>query len=103
MQPGVVLDELRAAARPHGLTFGPDPSTHNRCTLGGMIGNNACGSHSVAWGKTVDNVHALDVLTYGGERLRAGRRATGHRPRSRTRCGSWRPGSATRSAPASRT
>jgi FAD/FMN-containing dehydrogenase/Fe-S oxidoreductase len=73
VQPGVVLDALREAARPHGLTFGPDPSTHNRCTLGGMIGNNACGSHSVAWGKTVDNVHALDVLTYRGERLEVGR------------------------------
>jgi FAD/FMN-containing dehydrogenase/Fe-S oxidoreductase len=73
VQPGLVLDKLRDAARPHGLTFGPDPSTHNRCTLGGMIGNNACGSHSVAWGKTVDNVHALDVLTYRGERLELGR------------------------------
>ncbi|MCW2716366.1 FAD-binding and (Fe-S)-binding domain-containing protein [Pseudonocardia sp.] len=72
VQPGLVLDKLRDAARPHGLTFGPDPSTHNRCTLGGMIGNNACGSHSVAWGKTVDNVHALDVLTYAGERLELG-------------------------------
>ncbi|NMH95027.1 FAD-binding oxidoreductase [Pseudonocardia bannensis] len=72
VQPGLVLDTLRDAARPHGLTFGPDPSTHNRCTLGGMIGNNACGSHSVAWGKTVDNVHALDVLTYRGERLSLG-------------------------------
>ncbi len=78
VQPGVVLDTLRDAARPHGLTFGPDPSTHNRCTLGGMIGNNACGSHSVAWGKTVDNVHALDVLTYSGERL-----ALGNAPRGR--------------------
>jgi FAD/FMN-containing dehydrogenase/Fe-S oxidoreductase len=75
VQPGLVLDTLRDAARPHGLTFGPDPSTHNRCTLGGMIGNNACGSHSVAWGKTVDNVHALDVLTYRGERLQLGRGA----------------------------
>ncbi|WP_214364745.1 FAD-binding and (Fe-S)-binding domain-containing protein [Pseudonocardia sp. H11422] len=72
VQPGLVLDTLRDAARPHGLTFGPDPSTHNRCTLGGMIGNNACGSHSVAWGKTADNVHALDVLTYRGERLTLG-------------------------------
>jgi FAD/FMN-containing dehydrogenase/Fe-S oxidoreductase len=72
VQPGLVLDELRTAAQRHGLTFGPDPSTHNRCTLGGMIGNNACGSHSVAWGKTVDNVHALDVLTYRGERLSLG-------------------------------
>ncbi|MFC5994035.1 FAD-binding and (Fe-S)-binding domain-containing protein [Pseudonocardia hispaniensis] len=72
VQPGLVLDALRDAVRPHGLTFGPDPSTHNRCTLGGMIGNNACGSHSVAWGKTVDNVVALDVLTYRGERLTVG-------------------------------
>nr|WP_245645685.1 FAD-binding and (Fe-S)-binding domain-containing protein [Pseudonocardia acaciae] len=72
VEPGVVCDALRDAARPHGLTFGPDPSTHNRCTLGGMIGNNACGSHSVAWGKTVDNVHELDVLTYRGERLTVG-------------------------------
>ncbi|MGE0297338.1 FAD-binding and (Fe-S)-binding domain-containing protein [Pseudonocardia sp.] len=72
VQPGVVCDALRDAARPHGLTFGPDPSTHNRCTLGGMIGNNACGSHSVAWGKTVDNVEALDLLTYRGERVSTG-------------------------------
>ena len=72
VQPGVVLDTLRDAASQHGLTFGPDPSTHSRCTLGGMIGNNACGSHSVAWGKTVDNVASLDVLTYRGERLTLG-------------------------------
>ncbi|MCZ4118623.1 FAD-binding and (Fe-S)-binding domain-containing protein [Streptomyces sp. H39-S7] len=73
VQPGVVLDDLRAAAAEHGLTFGPDPSTHSRCTLGGMIGNNACGSHSVAWGTTADNVHELDVVTYGGERATLGR------------------------------
>ena len=72
VQPGVVLDDLRAAAAPYGLTFGPDPSTHNRCTLGGMIGNNACGSHSVAWGKTVDNVRALTVVTYDGTQLTVG-------------------------------
>ncbi|MCC3779686.1 FAD-binding oxidoreductase, partial [Streptomyces sp. UNOB3_S3] len=70
VRPGVVLDTLRTAAGAHGLTFGPDPSTHGRCTLGGMIGNNACGAHSVAWGTTADNVLALDVLTYGGERAR---------------------------------
>ncbi|WP_410088250.1 FAD-binding oxidoreductase [Streptomyces sp. t39] len=70
--PGVVLDRLRDAAAVHGLTFGPDPSTHSRCTLGGMIGNNACGSHSVAWGTTADNVHTLDVTTYDGRRLRLG-------------------------------
>ncbi|HEY1970625.1 MAG TPA: FAD-binding and (Fe-S)-binding domain-containing protein [Pseudonocardia sp.] len=80
VEPGVVCDALRDAARPYGLTFGPDPSTHNRCTLGGMIGNNACGSHSVAWGKTVDNVHALDVLTYRGERLTVGPGTPGSGP-----------------------
>ncbi|WP_397469287.1 FAD-binding and (Fe-S)-binding domain-containing protein [Pseudonocardia charpentierae] len=72
VEPGVICDALRDAGAPHGLTFGPDPSTHNRCTLGGMIGNNACGSHSVAWGKTVDNVVGLDVLTYRGDRLSLG-------------------------------
>ena len=72
IQPGVVLDDLRAAAAPHGLTFGPDPSTHSRCTLGGMIGNNACGAHSVAWGKTVDNVRGLTVVSYDGTQLAVG-------------------------------
>ncbi|MEV3990537.1 FAD-binding and (Fe-S)-binding domain-containing protein [Streptomyces sp. NPDC049837] len=73
VRPGVVLDRLRDAARPYGLTFGPDPSTHSRCTLGGMIGNNACGSHSVAWGTTADNVVDLSVVTYGGTERRLGR------------------------------
>ncbi|MEU6014652.1 FAD-binding and (Fe-S)-binding domain-containing protein [Streptomyces sp. NPDC047515] len=73
VQPGVVLDDLRAAAAPHGLTFGPDPATHSRCTLGGMIGNNSCGAHSVAWGTTADNVRALTVTRYGGDTLRLGR------------------------------
>jgi FAD/FMN-containing dehydrogenase/Fe-S oxidoreductase len=77
VQPGVVLDDLRAAAATHGLTFGPDPSTHSRCTLGGMIGNNACGSHSVAWGTTADNVIALRMLTAEGTELAPGRGATG--------------------------
>jgi FAD/FMN-containing dehydrogenase/Fe-S oxidoreductase len=72
VQPGVVLDSLRSAAAPHGLTFGPDPSTHSRCTLGGMIGNNSCGTHSVAWGKTVDNVRSLDVMLTDGTRLEVG-------------------------------
>ncbi|MCB5167616.1 FAD-binding oxidoreductase [Streptomyces bambusae] len=65
VQPGAVLDVLRGRAAAHGLTFGPDPSTRSRCTLGGMIGNNACGSHSVAWGTTADNVRELTVLRYG--------------------------------------
>ncbi|WP_425567941.1 FAD-binding and (Fe-S)-binding domain-containing protein [Saccharothrix violaceirubra] len=69
VQPGVVLDRLNDAARAHGLLFGPDPSTHSRCTLGGMIGNDACGAHSVAWGKTSDNVHDLDVLLADGRRF----------------------------------
>ncbi|WP_129840888.1 FAD-binding and (Fe-S)-binding domain-containing protein [Streptomyces sp. RFCAC02] len=77
VQPGAVCDALRAAAAPHGLTFGPDPSTHSRCTLGGMIGNNACGSHSVAWGTTADNVTRLDVLTYRGAAARLERGGTG--------------------------
>ncbi|MER5970540.1 FAD-linked oxidase C-terminal domain-containing protein [Streptomyces sp. NPDC002055] len=72
VQPGVVLDDLQAAVAGHGLLFGPDPSTHSRCTLGGMIGNNACGSHSVAWGRTVDNVVELEVLTYRGTVLTVG-------------------------------
>ncbi|WP_206184990.1 FAD-binding and (Fe-S)-binding domain-containing protein [Thermoactinospora rubra] len=73
VQPGVVLDDLRDAAAAYGLTFGPDPSTHSRCTLGGMIGNNACGSHSVFWGRTSDNVHELDIALADGTRMRLGR------------------------------
>ncbi|MFD7277762.1 FAD-binding and (Fe-S)-binding domain-containing protein [Streptomyces sp. NPDC059862] len=72
VQPGLVLDRLQEAAAPHGLRFGPDPSTHSRCTLGGMIGNNSCGSHSVAWGTTADSVRELSVVTARGERLRPG-------------------------------
>ncbi|MGC3001913.1 FAD-binding and (Fe-S)-binding domain-containing protein [Streptomyces sp. G35A] len=72
VQPGLVLDRLQEAAAPYGLRFGPDPSTHSRCTLGGMIGNNSCGSHSVAWGTTADNVRNLTVLTARGELLRPG-------------------------------
>ncbi|MFD8204343.1 FAD-binding and (Fe-S)-binding domain-containing protein [Streptomyces sp. NPDC059701] len=77
VQPGLVLDRLQEAAAPHGLRFGPDPSTHSRCTLGGMIGNNACGSHSVAWGTTADSVRELTVLTARGRRLRLGREWAG--------------------------
>jgi FAD/FMN-containing dehydrogenase/Fe-S oxidoreductase len=72
VRPGIVLDALRDAAEEHHLTFGPDPATHDHCTLGGMLGNNSCGVHSVMAGKTVDNVIELDVLTYGGERFRVG-------------------------------
>ncbi|MFL6268808.1 MAG: FAD-binding oxidoreductase, partial [Actinomycetes bacterium] len=73
VQPGAVLDDLQAAARPSGLRFGPDPSTHSRCTLGGMIGNNSCGSHSVAWGTTADNVRELSVVGAAGDTRRLGR------------------------------
>ncbi|MGI8879918.1 MAG: FAD-binding and (Fe-S)-binding domain-containing protein [Jatrophihabitans sp.] len=66
VEPGVVLDELQRAAEPHGLRFGPDPSTHSRATLGGMIGNNACGSRALGYGRTSDNVVALDLLTAQG-------------------------------------
>jgi FAD/FMN-containing dehydrogenase/Fe-S oxidoreductase len=72
VQPGVVLDTLRAAAEKHHLTFAPDPASHDRCTLGGMIGNNSCGVHSVMAGKTDDNIEALEVLTYDGVRLKVG-------------------------------
>jgi FAD/FMN-containing dehydrogenase len=72
VQPGVICDALRDAAEEHGLTFGPDPATHDHCTLGGMIGNNSCGTHSVMAGKTVDNIEELDVLTYDGTRLQVG-------------------------------
>ncbi|HVG09691.1 MAG TPA: FAD-binding and (Fe-S)-binding domain-containing protein [Thermoanaerobaculia bacterium] len=72
VEPGVVLDDLRREAGKHALTFGPDPATHAWCTLGGMIGNNSCGAHSLTTGRTSDNVEELDVLTYGGLRLRVG-------------------------------
>ncbi|GAB3589760.1 FAD-binding and (Fe-S)-binding domain-containing protein [Angustibacter peucedani] len=72
VEPGVVQASLQRAAAPHGLRFGPDPSTHNRATLGGMIGNNACGSRALGYGRTSDNVHGLDVVTGSGERLRLG-------------------------------
>ena len=71
VEPGVVLTALQAAARPHGMRFGPDPSTQARCTLGGMIGNNACGPHAVAYGRTADNVVALDMVDGTGRRFTA--------------------------------
>ena len=62
VQPGVVHADLQRAAAPYGLRFGPDPSTHTRCTIGGMIGNNACGSRALGYGRTSDNVVDLDVV-----------------------------------------
>src|SRR5712692_6004493 len=73
VQPGVILDHLRNAAEKHHLTFAPDPATHDRCTLGGMIGNNSCGVHSVMAGKTDDNVEELEIFTYDGLRMTVGR------------------------------
>ncbi len=69
VQPGLVLDTLRDRAEVHGLTFAPDPSTHNRCTIGGMIGNNSCGTHSLLGGKTADNVEELKILLYDGSQI----------------------------------
>ncbi len=72
VQPGVVLDTLRSAAEKHHLTFAPDPASHRNCTIGGMIGNNSCGVHSVMAGKTDDNIEELEVVLYDGTRLKVG-------------------------------
>jgi FAD/FMN-containing dehydrogenase/Fe-S oxidoreductase len=83
VQPGVVCDDLRRAAEDYGLTWGPDPATHQYANFGGMIGNNSCGVHSVLTefygqgSRTADNIEALDVLTYRGERVRVGAGADG--------------------------
>jgi FAD/FMN-containing dehydrogenase/Fe-S oxidoreductase len=67
-----VLDHLRNAAEKHHLTFAPDPASHDRCTIGGMIGNNSCGVHSVMAGKTDDNIEELEIVTYDGVRMKVG-------------------------------
>ncbi len=78
VQPGTILDDLRQRAGRLGLTFGPDPATHDHCTLGGMVGNDSCGVHSVMaqfagdGARTADNVQQLEILTYDGVRLRVG-------------------------------
>jgi FAD/FMN-containing dehydrogenase/Fe-S oxidoreductase len=72
VQPGAVLDRVREKAELHNLTFAPDPATHSRCTLGGMIGNNSCGVHALMGGKTVDNIIALDLLLYDGTQIEVG-------------------------------
>ncbi len=71
VQPGAVLDHVTAAAAPHGLRFGPDPSTHSRASIGGTLGNNACGSRVLAYGRSCDNVKSLDVITGTGLRFTA--------------------------------
>lgn len=79
VQPGLILDHMRAALAPHGLTYGPDPATHDHCTLGGMLGNNSCGVHSMmgelygSGPRTSDHVDSLEILTYDGLRLRVGK------------------------------
>lgn len=73
IEPGIVCDDLRAAAGTHGLTYGPDPSTHSRCTVGGMVANNACGSHSVAWGTSADNLISLRLMLADGRVVEARR------------------------------
>ena len=95
VEPGVVQASLQTAAQPHGLRFGPDPSTHNRCTIGGMIGNNACGSRALGYGRTSDNVVGLDVVTGAGRAAApaAGRPPGRRRPRRAARRwsrASWR-------------
>jgi FAD/FMN-containing dehydrogenase/Fe-S oxidoreductase len=72
VEPGIVLDRVREAAEKHHLTFAPDPATHSRCTLGGMIGNNSCGVHALMGGKTVDNIDSMRVLLYDGAVLEVG-------------------------------
>ena len=72
VEPGLILDELRNETEHHHLTFAADPATHEYCTLGGMIGNNSCGVHTVMGGKTSDNVEELDILTYDGVRMTVG-------------------------------
>lgn len=72
VEPGVVLDDLQGQAAVHGLRFGPEPSTHSRCTIGGMIGNNSCGARALGYGRTADNVVELDVVAGTGDRLRVG-------------------------------
>jgi FAD/FMN-containing dehydrogenase len=103
VEPGVIMDSLRTAARAHGWDFGPDPSTHDRCTLGGMLGNNSCGTHSVFsefYGpgpRTSDHVVELDIVTYDSVRLRT--RATDERELHRVRDLGGRAGSCPRSEP----
>ncbi|MEZ7005285.1 FAD-binding and (Fe-S)-binding domain-containing protein [Streptomyces sp. AD55] len=75
VEPGIVLDDLNRLLAPYGLQYGPRPATHANCTLGGMIGNNSCGATAQAYGKVVDNLRRLEILTYDGTRMWVG--ATG--------------------------
>ncbi len=73
VEPGIVLDRVREAAELYHLTYAPDPATHSRCTLGGMIGNNSCGVHGLLGGKVVDNIESMDIVLYDGTRMTVGR------------------------------
>ena len=72
VQPGLVLSDLQHQLAPYGLRFGPDPSSANRCTIAGMIGNNACGPHGLSYGRTADNIVTLKLLTGRGQILEVG-------------------------------
>lgn len=73
VEPGIILDTLRDATELHHLTYAPDPATHSRCTLGGMIGNNSCGVHGLLGGKVSDNVETLELVLYDGTPMSVGR------------------------------
>src|SRR5581483_2298053 len=77
VEPGCVLDDFRRETEKYGLIFGPDPATHNHCTLGGMVGNNSCGMHAQMAGKTTDNIERLEILTYDGLRMWVGKTSEG--------------------------
>lgn len=72
VEPGVLMSDLQTAGKPHGLRFGPDPSTQNRATIAGMIANNSCGPHAISYGRTVDNVTSIDVIDGRGRSFTAG-------------------------------
>ena len=71
-QPGIIIDQLNNSLKHLGVHFAPDPSTSNRATIGGAIGNNSCGSHSILWGKTVDNVVSLQTILSDGSETNFG-------------------------------
>jgi FAD/FMN-containing dehydrogenase/Fe-S oxidoreductase len=72
VQPGTICDDVVNAARPHKLTYAPDPATHNHCCFGGMLGNNSCGAHAQMNGPAVNNVEEMEVLLYDGTRMLVG-------------------------------
>ena len=71
-EPGIILEELNQKLETHGFQFGPDPSTSNRGNVGGALGNNSCGAHSILWGKTIDNVIDLEAVLSDGSRVNLG-------------------------------